>query len=158
MNGPLMDKYIKSQLEFMKQWMDEKTEGCQNTPEKEIETNVKNLILMKDHVDEVLLKNDKTILDLDQLDEGLKFFAKEGIAKDSQLKQCRKLFDSYNQLKKVAKETKKTIEPFVDNETDKNRNVIKRHEDSLKTYFADMKKLDFYLYATGPQESFKLLK
>jgi hypothetical protein len=42
-------------------------------------------------------------------------------------------------LKKAAKETKKTIEPFVENETDKNKNIIKRHEDSLKTYSAQMK-------------------
>lgn len=157
MNGPLMQKTILAQLEHQKQWIDEKTEGCTPTPEKDIENNVKNLIIMKDHVDEVTNRHEKTVLELDQLDEELKHLHKEGIAKDSQLKQMKKLFDGYNHLKKVAKETKKTIEPFVENESDKNKNVIKRHEDALKTYFADMKKKDFYTYATGPEESFKLL-
>jgi len=94
---------------------------------------------MNDHVEEVLAKNDKTILDLDQLDESLKFLYKEGLAKDNQLRGVKKLFDNYNHLKKAAKETKKTIEPFVENETDKNKNIIKRHEDTLKTYSAQMK-------------------
>lgn len=58
----------------------------------------------------------------------------------------------------MAKETKKTIEPFVENETDKNRNVIKRHDDAIKTYFADMKKKEFYQYTAGPQEAFALIK
>lgn len=131
-----MDKYVKSQLENMKNWIDEKTEGTTPTPEKDVQNNVQNLIVMKDHVDEVLAKNDKTILELDQLDEALKFLHKDGLAKDNQLRACKKLFDNYNKLKKQAKETKKTIEPFVDNETDKNKNIIKRHEDALKTYYA----------------------
>ena len=60
-----MDKYVKSQLENMKNWIDEKTEGTTPTPEKDVQNNVQNLIVMKDHVDEVLAKNDKTILELD---------------------------------------------------------------------------------------------
>lgn len=136
LTGPLMDKYVKSQLDNMKNWIDEKTEGTTPTPEKDVQNNVQNLIIMKDHVEEVLAKNDKTILELDQLDEALKFLHKDGLAKDNQLRACKKLFDNYNKLKKQAKETKKTIEPFVDNETDKNKNIIKRHEDALKTYYA----------------------
>lgn len=38
---------------------------------------------MNDHVEEVLSRNDKTILELDQLDESLKFLYKEGLAKDN---------------------------------------------------------------------------
>lgn len=45
-----------------------------------------------------------------------------------------KLHNHYNALKKLAKETKKQIEPFVEGETDKNRSMIKRQEDTLKTY------------------------
>lgn len=131
-----MDKYVKSQLENMKNWIDEKAEGVNPTPEKDVQNNVQNLIIMNDHVEEVLARNDKTILELDQLDESLKFLYKEGLAKDNQLRGVKKLFDNYNHLKKAAKETKKTIEPFVENETDKNKNIIKRHEDTLKTYSA----------------------
>jgi len=31
-----MDKYVKSQLENMKNWIDEKTEGTTPTPEKDV--------------------------------------------------------------------------------------------------------------------------
>jgi len=37
---------------------------------------------MKDHVEEVIARNDKTILELDSLDEALKMLHKEGLAKD----------------------------------------------------------------------------
>jgi dynein heavy chain, axonemal len=158
LNGGLVEKMVKHQLEHMKQWMDEKTEGCSITQEKDVENNVKNLIVMKDHVDEVVTKNERTILDLDQLDEQLKKLQKDGGSKDSQLKQVKKLFDNYSHLKKVAKETKKNIEPFVENETGKNQNVIKRHEDAIKTYFQDMKKKEYYNYTTGPSEAFTLIR
>ena len=85
-------------------------------------------------------------------------FHKEGMAKDSQLKAMKKLHDSYNHLRKQAKETKKMIEPFVENETDKNRNMIKRHEDALKTYNQELKKRDFYFYKTGPEEALKKMQ
>ena len=36
LTGPLMDKYVKSQLENMKNWIDEKAEGVNPTPEKDV--------------------------------------------------------------------------------------------------------------------------
>jgi len=40
MTGPLMDKYAKSQLENMKNWIDDKTVGVNPTPEKDVQNNV----------------------------------------------------------------------------------------------------------------------
>ena len=132
LTGPLMDKYIKRQLEFIKTFIEEKTDGVQCTEDKDVEHDVKNLIAVKDNVEEVQNRHEETVLDLDKLDESLKLFHSQGLVKDAQLKQMKKLFDGYAQLKKRAKETKKEIEPFVENESDKNKNIIKRHEDSLK--------------------------
>lgn len=66
----------------MKNWIDDKTEGVTPTAEKDVQNNVQNLIVMKDHVEEVIARNDKTILELDSLDEALKMLHKEGLAKD----------------------------------------------------------------------------
>lgn len=35
-----MDKYVKSQLENMKNWIDEKSEGVNPTAEKDVQNNV----------------------------------------------------------------------------------------------------------------------
>ena len=52
----------------------------------------------------------------------------------------KRLYDNNNKLKKLKKETEKTIEQFVENETDHCRNQIKRHQDTLKTYTSELKK------------------
>lgn len=83
LTGPFMDKHIKSQLENMKGFIDTKSEGCKLTEEKDVEHNVKNLIAVKDNVTEVQSRHDQTILDLDQLEESLQMFHREGLAKDS---------------------------------------------------------------------------
>jgi len=48
-----MDRYVKSELEKLKEFVDEKIKEVTLDQEKEIETNVKNLIRVKDNVEEV---------------------------------------------------------------------------------------------------------
>ena len=89
------------------------------------------------------------ILRLDCLDESLKMFQEHQIAKDSQLKQIKKLFDEWTGLKKLSKDIRKEISPLVANENEKTINMIKKFEEDLKVYIAEMKKRDFYFYKTG---------
>ena len=114
---------------------------------------MKVLINVKESVESVQKRNDEIVLQLDCLDESLKMFQHEGIAKDSQIKNIRKLFEEWNHLKKLAKETKKEILPFVQNETDKNNSQIKKLEEDLKVYTAELKKRDFYQFKTGVEIS-----
>lgn len=65
-------------------------------------------------MEKVYTQNDSTMLQLDQLDEQLKFLQTNGISKDKEMKQTKKLFDEWNTLKKTAKETKKEIAPKVE--------------------------------------------
>ena len=62
-----MEKHVKQQLEGMKNWMEEKIEGCTLNEEKDVENNVAELIVVKDNVEEVATKHDETILKLDCL-------------------------------------------------------------------------------------------
>jgi hypothetical protein len=62
------------------------------------------------------------MLQLDQLDETLNFLTLKNLAKESQIKQCKKLFDDWVNLKKLAKDIKKEITPLVHIETQKNNN------------------------------------
>lgn len=89
------------------------------------------------------------ILQLDQIEESLNFLAVEGKAKDSQIKQSKKLFDEWNMLKKLAKDTKKEITPIVASETQKNNVQIGKAEDELKLFISEMKKREFYKYDCG---------
>jgi uncharacterized coiled-coil DUF342 family protein len=84
-------------------------------------------------------------------------FQEHQIAKDSQLKQIKKLFDEWAGLKKLAKDIKKEISPLVANENEKTVNMIKKFEEDLKVYITEMKKRDFYYYKTGVTESKKKL-
>ena len=129
-----MDRYVKSELEKLKEFVDEKIKEVTLDQEKEIETNVKNLIRVKDNVEEVQSKHEQTVLRLDQLDESLKLLHSQGLVKDAFLKQLKKLSEGYTGLKTKTKETKKNIESHVQNESDKNKNLIKRHEDQIKKF------------------------
>lgn len=53
----------------------------------------------------------------------------------------------------MAKEIKKEISPLVSNEKEKTTLLIKKLEEDLKVYFADLKKREFYFYKTGVDEA-----
>lgn len=114
---------------------------------------MKVLISVKDYVESVVNLNDEIVLKLDCLEESLKMFQEHGIAKDSQVKQIKKLFDEFATLKKLAKDIKKEITPLVNNENEKTVTMIKKFEEDLKAYTTELKKRDFYQYKTGTVES-----
>jgi dynein heavy chain len=94
---------------------------------------------------------DSMMLELDQLEETLNLLNGMNLAKDSQIKQSKKLFDDFANLKKLAKDVKKEINPLVIQETGKNNNNITKLEEDLKAYFQEMKKRDFYKYECGKE-------
>ena len=138
----MMAKYIQGGLEEIHSFILEITKGAQ-TKDKNIQ-DVKTLISVKDYVESVFSLNDEIILKIDCLEESLKMFADHGIAKDSQIKQIKKLTDDFTSLKKLAKDIKKEITPLVNNENEKTVSMIKKNEEDLKVYTTEMKKRDFY--------------
>jgi len=84
-------------------------------------------------------------------------FHEHQIAKDSQLKQIKRLFDDWTGLKKLAKDIRKEISPLISNENEKTTNMIKKFEEDLRVYTNELKKRDFYYYKTGVSESKKKL-
>jgi len=136
--------------------MKETSVGCK-ADDKEL-NDVKTLIGVKDCMESVFSKNDSTVLSLDQLDEALKFLQSNGISKDKEMKQTKKLFDDFNSLKKTAKDTKKKIQPMVEKESKTNASNITKHEDELKTYIVSLKKKDIYKYDTGRDQALSSLK
>jgi vacuolar-type H+-ATPase subunit I/STV1 len=75
------------------------------------------------------------------------------MVKDKEVKQSKKLFDEWGNLKKLAKDTKKEISGLVDNETKKNNASVSKLDEDLKVYITEMKKRDFYKYETGREQS-----
>lgn len=151
LTGPAMGKYIQCGLEEIHSFILDTTKGSQ-TKDKNIH-DVKTLISIKDNVESVFNLNDEIVLKLDCLEESLKMFQEHGIAKDSQIKQIKKLFDEFTSLKKLAKDIKKEITPLVNNEMEKTTNMIKKFEEDLKAYNTELKKRDFYQYKTGVVDS-----
>jgi hypothetical protein len=146
-----MGKYISSELEQIHSFISETTKGAA-TKDKNIQ-DVKTLISVKDNVDSVFNLNDEIVLRLDCLDESLRMFHEAQIAKDSQMKQIKRLFDEWAGLKKLAKDIRKEISPLINNENEKTTTVIKKFEEDLKVYTTELKKRDFYFYKTGVEES-----
>ena len=53
----------------------------------------------------------------------------------------------------MAKDIKKEIAPLVSNENEKTTNLIRKFEEDLKVFTAELKKRDFYYYKTGVEEA-----
>ena len=80
-------------------------------------SEIKTLIGVVDSVKQVQAQTDSVMLQLDQLEETLNFLSVKGLAKDSQIKQTKKLFEDWVNLKKLAKDIHKEITPLVQTET-----------------------------------------
>ena len=132
----------KDQWQELQKFMKETQAGA-SVKDKDID-DVKVLIGVKDSMESIFLQNDQTTLILDQLDESLKFLAGNGINKEKEAKQTKKLFDEWASLKKLAKEVKKEIAKKVDDQSKTNKFAIDNHENALKDFHNLMKKRDFY--------------
>jgi hypothetical protein len=135
--------------------MKETSQGAQ-IKDKDI-NDVKVLISVKDKIEEVKVKHDDVLLRLDQIDETLKMLSAQGLAKDKQMKEYKKLADDWTYLKKLSKDMEKEIKKNLENETSKNQNQIQGLEDLLKTFSTKLKKRDFYEYKTGREKSMQLI-
>jgi hypothetical protein len=105
--GPSMQHNAKNLAELLVEFMAKTSEGCKIS-EKDL-TDVRTLLDVKDNVETVTNRNDEIMLMLDQLQEILRLLLANNLAKESQQKQCNKLFEEWIQLKKLAKETAKEI-------------------------------------------------
>jgi tRNA uridine 5-carbamoylmethylation protein Kti12 len=119
-----------------------------NTKDKDL-TEIKQLLGVVDAVKSVQDNSETMLLQLDQLEETLNFLSMKGLAKESQIKQSKKLFEDFTSLKKLAKDIKKEITPIVATETQKNNVQISKLEEELKQFIQEMKKRDFYRYDCG---------
>jgi hypothetical protein len=83
-----------------------------HTKDKKL-SEVKVLLSVKENVEQIQNNADNITLQIDQLDESLKLFQLLKLTKDPQLKALVKINKDWNDLKKIAKDTKKEIAPLV---------------------------------------------
>ena len=104
LTGPALTKHITRQIENLQSFMKETAAGA-STKDKDF-SDVKVLIDIKDHYELVFNEKDSVTLQLDQLEESLRLLQVHGIAKESQIKATKKLFDEHTALNKLARTTK----------------------------------------------------
>jgi hypothetical protein len=132
LNGPALPKHVTRTIESTQAWMKEMSHSA-NTKDKNLD-DIKVLISVVDSVKQVQDQNETMMLQLDQLEETLSLLQSQNMSKDSQHKQTKKLQDEWTNLKKLAKDMKKEINPLVAQETSKNNNDINKLEDYQKNF------------------------
>lgn len=142
-----MVKNAQKKIEELQKFMTETKAGA-TVKDKDID-DVKVLIGVKDSMEVIFNNDEDTTLFLDQLDESLKFLASNNISKEKEIKQTKKLFDDWTNLKKLGKEVKKEIAKKTEDQTKQNKLAIENHENKLKEFHTLMKKRPFYNYGTG---------
>jgi len=129
LTGPVMTKHITKQIENLQSFMKDTAAGA-STKDKDF-ADVKTLIEVKDHYELVFNTKDSVTLQLDQLEESLKLLQQNGIAKDSQIKASKRLFDEFVTLNKLARTTKQEIAKDISQEMSKNNSSIQKLEEEL---------------------------
>jgi dynein heavy chain len=155
MTGGSMDRQIKKEIERLQvQMADTKKEI--NTKDKDLK-EVKVLLAVKEKVETTMKKSEVITLHIDQLDESLKLFQAHKLTKDSQLKALTKLNKDWNDIKKLTRDVKKEIAPFVAQEKSKNEANIKALEEAITQFIQDMKKREFFQYKCGVETALSKL-
>ncbi|CAG9313552.1 unnamed protein product [Blepharisma stoltei] len=154
--GPAMNNFIHGTLSELEEFINLTQDGI-NIKHKHLGDDVKQLLKVKKHIEDVEERGDEVILKMDELDEALQMFEKNDHPKDSESKKLKKLTENWVGLQKKAKEVKKDIAPMVATEADKCKQQIKNFEEELKVYFNNVKKKDFQKYETGVYNALKSL-
>ena len=132
MTGGALDRHIKKELERLQHNMTENKKDM-ITKDKDLK-DVKVLLGVKEVVENTFNGQDTITLHIDQLDEAIKLFTAHKLSKDSQIKGFNKINKEWNDLKVLAKTTKKDIAPLVSQENDRNNREIKRLEEDIITF------------------------
>ena len=154
--GPLMTTFLTSTLGELEGFISNTQEGI-NIKGKQVQEDVKQLLKVKKHTEEVEEKGDMVVLKMDEITESLNMFEKENNSREGDARKLKKLTESWGGLQKKAKEVKKDIAPNVATESDKCKSLIRNFEEELKTYSAAIKKKDFQRYDIGVVHAIKLL-
>lgn len=154
--GPAMNHFINSTISELEEFINLTQDGI-NIKHKHLGDDVKGLLKVKKHIEDVEERGDEVLLKMDELHESLQMYEKRDHPKDLEIKKLKKLSENWVSLQKKAKEVKKDIAPMVALEADKCKQQIKNFEEELKVYFTNVKKKDFQKYETGVYQALKLL-
>lgn len=154
--GPLMTTFLTSTLAELEGFISSTQEGI-NIKGKQVNDDVKQLLKVKKHTEEVEERGDHVVLKMDEITESLSMFESQDNNREGDSRKLKKLQENWGGLQKKAKEVKKDIAPTVATESDKSKSQIRNFEEELKTYSAAIKKKDFQKYDIGVVQAIKLL-
>lgn len=92
---------------------------------------------------------DAITLQIDQLDESIKLMLDAKKIKDADQKAYLGINKNWGDLKKMAKDVKKEIQPLVDLERENNNKNIKTLEEEITHFTQEMRKREFFQYKCG---------
>ena len=147
MTGDAMKKYIGAEIKRLQDLMTN-TRGEIVTKDKDM-FDVKVLLNVKENVERTQQDQEAINLQIDQLDESLKLFFENKKVNESQLKAFQKSNKEWQDVKKLAKDVKKEIQPLVVQENEKNNNNIKSLEEDITHFTQEMRKREFFQYKCG---------
>jgi dynein heavy chain len=145
--GPLITSWIGSTMKSLEEFHSSTNTGHST---KLKDGDVKGLIKVMNHIQDMYDQEDDLILRQDELFEMLYHLdKKEGLPSDKQMKQLKKIGANITQLKTDIEAKEKDIAPMRQKESDLYRKKIVEFEEELKTYQSGLKKEGYYFYKSG---------
>lgn len=157
MVGDSMKKYISTEIKRLQELM-QTTKSEINTKDKDKDmTNVKQLLKVKENVEQTQLQQENINLQIDQLDESIKLLLENKKIKDADQKSFMNINKNWQDVKKLARDVKKEIQPMVDHEKENNNKNIKSLEEDITHFTQVMKKREFFQYDCGVKTAIEKL-
>lgn len=149
MVGEALKKYISSEIKRLQELMSS-TKNEINTKDKDKDmTNVKQLLKVKENVENTQAEQENINLQIDQLDESIKLMLDNKKIKEADQKSFLTINKNWQDVKKMAKDVKKEIQPLVDHEKENNNKNIKTLEEEITHFTQEMRKREFFQYKCG---------
>jgi dynein heavy chain len=149
MVGEALKKYIGNELKRLQELMSS-TKADINTKHKDKDlTSVKQLLNVKEKVEDTQKQQTNIDLQIDQLDESIKLMLEAKKIKEGDQKTYMSINKNWQDVKKLAKDVKKEIQPLVDHEREQNNKNIKTLEEEITFFTQEMRKREFFQYKCG---------
>jgi dynein heavy chain len=149
MVGEALKKYIANELKRLQELMSS-TKADINTKDKDKDlTSVKQLLNVKEKVEDTQKQQTNIDLQIDQLDESIKLMLEAKKIKEGDQKTYMSINKNWQDVKKLAKDVKKEIQPLVDHEREQNNKNIKTLEEEITFFTQEMRKREFFQYKCG---------
>ena len=156
MTGPLLIQHTKFKIQRLKAFTAATLEGLQQEIER---NNLDQLLVVKEHLQNIKLKGDEVQLTLDVAVATLNFLQKFPVEGKEQMQEDVNVSKQmWDEAKRLVGPTRARIAPMVKTQSIVLKVALAEYEEKCNEYHASLRKADFWHYKVGPDDALEVIR